>query len=477
MKVYPGTLATKLETRATQHGNMVRVVKGIRVVFSPAVEMFLAGPHIMYIDACFSKETWRILVACFMDCNHHIQPVAFSYGESEDWVNWTALLDDLKRCGIDSVSDLVIVSDRGSALVSAVNDVFPYCEHISCFAHVERNIQDKWMSVYGTIDEQNVLAIDVLNYMIECTNNACLAIDKAEKEYWLSRMKQKENEYNGGELESENTVSHFIENIDGIYLSSMKYRHLMNRTSNPVESCMAWLCKNMDGSGGVRSIGIAERYRVMISWILNCVKRRCNLLKGGKAMLPINIEGKVYCPWAVKVIVKRGHFVECYKENLIVKRSRRHDCMETKNWDGLMERVIDEDDSCRKQWFKVYDTAFWKVYRVNMLSRDNPCSCHWTYWQRIPCVHVIRVLHHLHEYWRVWEYVDDMYCVNEIEKSCWRMDDDDEEFMENIWNTTALEVKKDMKTILANSSTKGKKRKRIDSNGDKGKKARASKKK
>ena len=112
-----------------------------------------------------------------------------------------------------------------------------------------------------------------------------------------------------------------------------------------------------------------------------------------------------------------------------------------------------------------------------MLSRDNPCSCHWTYWQRIPCVHVIRVLHHLHEYWRVWEYVDDMYCVNEIEKSCWRMDDDDEEFMENIWNTTALEVKKDMKTILANSSTKGKKRKRIDSNGDKGKKARASKKK
>lgn len=144
--------------------------------------------------------------------------------------------------------------------------------------------------------------------------------------------------------------------------------------------------------------------------------------------------------------------------------------METKNWDGLMKRVIDEDDSCRKQWFKVYDTAFWKVYKVDMLSRDNPCSCHWTYWQRIPCVHVIRVLHHLHEYWRVWEYVDDMYCVNEIEKSCWRMDDDDEEFMNNLWNTTAHEDKKDMKTILANLSTKGKKRKRKDSNGDKGKK-------
>lgn len=472
MKEYPGSLATLLESRAKQNGKTVRVVKGVRTVFAPAVEMFLAAPHIMYIDACFTKEAWRVLLACFMDCNHHVQPMAFSYGESEDWVNWMALLDDLKRCGVDSVNDLVIVSDRGNALVSAVNEVFPYCEHISCFAHVERNIQDKWMSTYGAIDEQNVVAIDVLNYMIECTNYACLAIDKNEKEYWLSRVKMKENEYNGGTLVAEDTVSHYISNIEGIYLSSMKNRHLMNRTSNPVESCMAWLCCNLDGSGGARSIGINERYRVMISWVMNCVRRRCNLLKGGKGVLPINSTGKVYCPWAVKTVVKRGHYVECYKEKLIVKRSRRHTSLETKDWDGLMDRVVDEDDSLRKQWFKVYDTAFRKVYKVNMLSRDNPCSCHWTYWQKMPCVHVIRVLHHLHEYWRVWEFVDDVYCVNEIEKCCWRMDDDDDEFIENLWNVKPQKDNKRLKAILANSSLMGKKRKRNDSTGEKSKKTR-----
>ena len=65
----------------------------------------------------------------------------------------------------------------------------------------------------------------------------------------------------------------------------------------------------------------------------------------------------------------------------------------------------------RKQWrgdeFYVVDKAHKRVYHLDLNERSHPCDCHCTKWEKMPSIHVMRVLHWLEEYWRVWEYVGD----------------------------------------------------------------------
>ena len=42
---------------------------------------------------------------------------------------------------------------------------------------------------------------------------------------------------------------------------------------------------------------------------------------------------------------------------------------------------------------------------VDLSDTANPYRYHQPKWQKVPCIHVIRVLNWREEYWRVWEYV------------------------------------------------------------------------
>ena len=55
------------------------------------------------------------------------------------------------------------------------------------------------------------------------------------------------------------------------------------------------------------------------------------------------------------------------------------------------------------------DKAHMRVYHLDVNERSDSCDCHCTKWEKIPCIHVLRVLHWLQEYSRVWDYVDDEY--------------------------------------------------------------------
>lgn len=185
MREIPHSIATIESQHGLYEGCVGEVVVGVEVVLGNAIDCFLAGVHRLYIDACFSSDGWNILLACFLDANHHIQPVGFRLGQSESYADWFLFLRQLHDSGLHAASDLVIYSDRSAAIRGAVERVFPQCEHTPCSVHIERNIQDKWSHVYPPLRKDNELGITVLNAMIECYNNACIAIDELECNGWI----------------------------------------------------------------------------------------------------------------------------------------------------------------------------------------------------------------------------------------------------------------------------------------------------
>ena len=60
------------------------------------------------------------------------------------------------------------------------------------------------------------------------------------------------------------------------------------------------------------------------------------------------------------------------------------------------------------------DKAHMRVYHLDVNERSHSCDCHCTKWEKIPCIHVLRVLHWLQEYWRVWVFVGDEYLLFQL---------------------------------------------------------------
>ena len=53
------------------------------------------------------------------------------------------------------------------------------------------------------------------------------------------------------------------------------------------------------------------------------------------------------------------------------------------------------------------DKVHRRVHHLDMNERSHPCDWHCRKWEKMPCIHVMRALHWLGEYWRVWELVGD----------------------------------------------------------------------
>ena len=105
--------------------------------------------------------------------------------------------------------------------------------------------------------------------------------------------------------------------------------------------------------------------------------------------------------------VRRVCIVECCKHVLIVYPGKRDTY-----WRCSSEMMKEEMDC--EQWkgderYEVVDKASMRMYHLNMNERSHPCDCHCRKWKKIPCIHVMRVLHWLLEYWRVWDYVGGVY--------------------------------------------------------------------
>ena len=74
---------------------------------------------------------------------------------------------------------------------------------------MERNIQKKWCTEYGKIDETETESIEALNEFVKCLNGACIATTRRECKEWIERMKWCESQFRE-EDDGETPVSDYV---------------------------------------------------------------------------------------------------------------------------------------------------------------------------------------------------------------------------------------------------------------------------
>ena len=70
-----------------------------------------------------------------------------------------------------------------------------------------------------------------------------------------------------------------------------------------------------------------------------------------------------------------------------------------------------------------------RVYHLDVNERSHSCDCPCTKWEKILCIHVMRVLHWLKEYWRVWDSVGDEYRHETVQSTCRNLNEKEKELL------------------------------------------------
>lgn len=105
-------------------------------------------PHcrsVISVDGTFLKNKYlgTLLMACWLDANNHIFPLAFGIVGSETDESWEWFFQKLKSA-ILYREDLVFVSDRKSSIPKAVLKVFLGAKHGVCIQHLLGNLRTQF---------------------------------------------------------------------------------------------------------------------------------------------------------------------------------------------------------------------------------------------------------------------------------------------------------------------------------------------
>ena len=128
-----------------------------------------------------ARDGWKILLCCFMDCNHSIQPIGFELCQGESNTSWVTFLTALSEDGVGKVKDLVIYSDRNESILTAVNQVFPDAEWVPCAVHLNRNLQQKWTTSHGDLSRTNHDNVVDFNQFVQYYWKACISETEEDK--------------------------------------------------------------------------------------------------------------------------------------------------------------------------------------------------------------------------------------------------------------------------------------------------------
>jgi zinc finger SWIM domain-containing protein 3 len=97
--------------------------------------------------APFCKNRWdlTLLLAVTMDGNDEILPLAWAIVPTESLEEWIFFLDHFKAA-FSAVNDpsMVIISDRGKGLESAVPTCLPLAVYYHCAQHICNNLMEKF---------------------------------------------------------------------------------------------------------------------------------------------------------------------------------------------------------------------------------------------------------------------------------------------------------------------------------------------
>jgi len=243
-----------------------------------------------------------------------------------------------------------------------------------------------------------------------------------------------------------------------------KFEHLMQRSSNPIESCMNWMNSDLFGFGAIRSASVFCRYKQLVLWILHSIERRWLLLRSARRAVPLRSADDLYCSWCVSRVIRNGHFIEQYKRVMIVEASGRSEFNAgTVEWDGRLNGRRVENARC---FYRVVDTAFKMVYKVDISNTDDPCSCHTTHWEKIPCVHLMRVLREIKESDSVWNYVDSVYRLNRVSQTCGELNENERELYDWLIDLDVTDERGSELIVRRYGRNNGRQARRLPSRGE-----------
>lgn len=117
--------------------------------FSPG-GLRAAGPHIRpftAVDGTHTKSRYRmmLLIACGIDANDQVIPLAWALVPIEDssWWNW--FLRYLKACyPLMDLENHTFISDREKGIAQAISEQFEHSIHLHCCQHIADNIQQRF---------------------------------------------------------------------------------------------------------------------------------------------------------------------------------------------------------------------------------------------------------------------------------------------------------------------------------------------
>ena len=244
-----------------------------------------------------------------------------------------------------------------------------------------------------------------------------------------------------------------------VWMWRFQYNHMMEITSNPVESCMKWLKEDLFGLGNPRDASLFNRYRLMIMWIMECSDKRRDELEGEFCVVYTKTGVPKLTPWAVMKLLENGHLVELYGDYYAVECMNALYCnMRSVEWDGVLRGNGSGLGTC----FRVIDTKLKVVFMVNILFKKNPCSCHVTHWQKIPCVHLMMVLKMLGKMDMIWDFFGEEYKYDKVEKTCANWNEEERRLFDWLWKLELDEEEGDKfmlrETARSNGRTERRKR-------------------
>jgi zinc finger SWIM domain-containing protein 3 len=83
-----------------------------------------------------------LLLACTLDGNNEILPLAWAIVPIEDRENWQWFLKNLKESFLNiDCERMVVISDRDKGLLEALQEVLPKSYHSNYSQHIADNIQ------------------------------------------------------------------------------------------------------------------------------------------------------------------------------------------------------------------------------------------------------------------------------------------------------------------------------------------------